>query len=209
MSLRTNYPGPHFKDIWLLEPHTVASSSLGIYNPSNTRVSADTTAYFTGMTSWGVQDNTDWTSNTYKSIYSHTGSGLIYAIVLCTAGGNETSTVEITIDGVFKTMTVNNASGERAAWLVGGYGSGSGVEFTTALAWLGSTGSNMALDASGLSTIQTGTVTQSPLKWNGMVGLPALRYDNSCLIRAKHSASITNSTATSYSAVMVRKGISA
>jgi hypothetical protein len=202
---RGYFGGPHHKDPWLMEPRTVASASLKSYNSASTLTTGDTTAFFTGLTSYGIQDNTDWTSDTYKTLYSHTGRGLIFGIVACTAGGAETTTFEITIDGKLHTVTVTNANGERAALLAGGAGFNGGTEFTTATIWQQQ---GTALDA-GLTTQQTGNAVILPVKWLVNAGVPALRYDSSCLIRAKHSASISNSVATSYSAVIARKGIAA
>lgn len=194
--------GSNFKDIWLMTPITAASANFTLVDVGGTTRALNTTLAFTGFAKVGIQDNTDWTAATYKTIYSHTGSGLVYGLIACVAGGAETTTFEVTIDGVLKTITITNANGERAVLLASG-----GVntaDFTTA------TNGQMsitALDSSTLSTYQDGAWSIPGPRANQMLGVPALRYDYSCLIRMKHSASITNSTATAYSAVMVRKGI--
>ncbi len=197
--------GVHFKDAWLMEPHTNLATNLKMYDGSSLRI-ANTTAFFTGFAHFGIQDNTDWSANTFKTIYSHTGTGIVYGMTACTAGGAETTTFEITIDGVLKTLTVTNAIGERASLLIGGVAETGSDEFTAAPAYQLTLS---ALDSSTLTTFADGGNVQimMPLRWMGMVGLPALRYDISCLIRMKHSVSITNSTATSFSGVLVRKGI--
>lgn len=206
MSLKSNYPGIHFKDPWLLEPNTVVTSTLKFFNTAGTATVANTTAFFTGFAQFGIQDNTDWTSNTYKTIYSHTGAGVIYGMVACAAGGAETTTFEITIDGVLSTITVTNANTERAVLSAGGLGLNAGTEFTTATLWETANG---ALDSGTLSTFQTSQDCIPSLKWYANAGVGGLRYNISALVRMKHSASITNSTATAYSGVLVRKGIAA
>ncbi len=207
MSLKGNYPGIHHKDPWVLQPVTVASASLFMHNAAGTQNAANTTAFFTGFAQFGIQDNTDWTSATYKTIYSHTGSGLVYAMVACVAGGAETTTFEVTIDGVLKTITVTNANTERALLVASGFSDNGGpVDFTTA----NQEGKPLiALDSGTLTTFQTGGINIIPQRMAHVLGVPALRYDISCLIRMKHSASITNSTATAFSGVLVRKGIAA
>lgn len=199
------YPGPHFQDPRLLLPMTVVSTSVQLYDSGNTVRTAATTAFFTGLASYGVQDQTDWTSNTYKTIYTHTGMGLIHGMIACTAGGAETTTFEITIDGVLREITVTNANTERALlWT----GQERETDFTTTNNEVSNVTSS-GLDSGTLTTLQTGAMWIPVMRHAYNFGCPLLRYDTSCLIRMKHSASITNSTATSYSGVMVRKGIAA
>lgn len=182
---------------------TAVASSISVQNAAGTPSTLATTAGFTGFAQFGLQDNTDWVSNTYKTIYSHTGGGVIYALVGPTAGGAETTTFEITTDGVLRTITITNANNERAMLLAGDV-SDSSTDFTSinnADAPVG------ALDSATLTTFQTGAGTVTPIRAFFYRAIPALQYDTSCLIRMKHSASITNSVATSYSAVVVRKRI--
>lgn len=199
-----NKQGIHYKDAWLMEPHSDGASAIKFYNSASTGTTSDTTAFFTGFTSWGIQDNTDWTANTYKTIYSHTGRGLVYCMIACTAGGAETTTFEITLDGVLQTITITNAASARAFLSAAGH-STSGGEFTSAnVAWQGNA---ETLDAATLTTFFNNTSVIPPPKYYANLGVGALRYDISCLIRMKHSTSITNSTATAFSGVLVRKGI--
>lgn len=194
--------GSNFKDIWLMTPITAAAANLALVDVGGTTRALNLTTAFTGFAKVGIQDNTDWTANTYKTIFSHTGCGLIYGLIGPTAGGAETQIFEVTVDGVLKTITITNANGERAVLLASG-----GVntaDFTTATNGQMSLGS---LDSASLTTYQDTAYGIPGPRANQMLGVPALRYDYSCLIRMKHSASITNSTATAYSAVMVRKGI--
>ncbi len=200
--------GPHFKDLWVMNPITFPSNSVFIYNTADVAVSADTTAGFTGFAQYGLQDNTNWSANTYKTLYSHTGKGLVLAIVGPTAGGAETSTLRVTIDGgAAQPSTVTNANAERAVWMCGN--NQPTQQYTTAQA---GNQYNPALDAATLSTFQItggapGSITIPGWRHAAIFGMSLLRYDISCLIEMKHSASITNSVATAYSAVLVRKGI--
>lgn len=200
--------GLHFKDPWIMTPHTVVSGNLNLYTTSGVINNCTTgSAFIYGFQATGIYDSTNWTSATYKTIYSHTGSGLVYAMLACTAGGAETTTFEITIDGVLKTITVTNASTERALLVAGDLPNSSATDFTTSSAYAFPNGS---IDAGTLTTFQDGSLGSfyiNPARWYGLAGVPALRYDLSCLIRMKHSASITNSGATAFSGVLVRKGI--
>lgn len=204
MSLRTQ-TGAHFKDPWLMLPMTNAASNVPMYDTTNTVRNSDTVAFFTGLAGFGATDTTNWSSNTYKTIYSHTGRGLVHACVGPTAGGAATTTFEMTVDGVLSEITVTNANTERAFLLTGAVML---ADFTTVNTAQGIGSSGNALDA-GLSTIQAGVIYIPPMRWAHNFGIPLLRYDVSMLIRMKHSAAITNSTATAYSGVMVRKGIAA
>ncbi len=207
MSLRTN-SGIHFSDPRQLVPITAPSASISMYDKNIVNNAASTTAFFnSGIASYGVIDITNWTSNTYKTIYSHTGAGLIHGMIACTAGGAETTTFEITIDGVLTEMTVTNANGDRAAlWATG---PSTPTEFSSASIAFQNATDQTALDASLTAFASTGSVELIPMNWAYKFGLPLLQYKISALVRMKHSASITNSTATAYSGVMVRKWLTA
>ncbi len=207
MAIFGTQPGPHFQKPSLLSANTIATSLINNYAASAGVTSASTTTqFFTNLAAYGVQDQTNWTAATYKTIYSHTGSGLIYGMIACTAGGAETTTFEITIDGILSTITVTNANLERAVLIASG--AGNGTDFTTASIW--PTTNDAGLDAGTLTTFQSSNTWVWPsMRWFGLMGVSLLQYNISCLIRMKHSASITNSTATAYSGVMVRKGIAA
>ena len=193
--------GINFSDPRRMIPVTVVSNSLNFYDTSGTQQAGGSTQFFTGIAAYGVQDTTDWVANTFKTIYSHTGFGNIAAMIACTAGGAETTTFELTIDGTLSTITVTNATGERAALLTS---VGSNADFTTAAQF--DKAADSGLNA-GTTTFQTGAMFIPAFIKSMKTGIPLLEYKLSCLIRMKHSASITNSTATSYSGVIVRKGI--
>lgn len=196
--------GPHFSDPRFMTAYSVLASGLNIFDVSAAATASSVVAHFTELTTRGVIDTTNWTAGTYKTLLSvSSGSGVIAAIVACTAGGAQTTTFEITIDGVLREITITNASGERALLVCGGL-SYTSQTYTTAAHAFSSTGS---LDAGTKSyIISTGAAMP---EWGGISreGVPLLRYTTSLLIRAKHSATITNSTSTAYSGVMYRAGI--
>lgn len=202
------WKSPNFSDPRYMLPITYLAADARTINSSLTAVTLDTTAGFTGLAQFGLQDNTDWTANTYKTIYSHTGMGFLLALIGPTAGAAATTTFELTIDGVLREITVTNAGiGERAI-LLSSPPIRNGADFTTASSLSGPLG---IYDA-GLTTIQASSgrvldiVTQRSA---AVLSAPLLEYRISCLIRMKHSASITNSVATAYSAIIVRKAIAA
>lgn len=198
--------GIHFKDPWLMAYYMAPTSSLSIVDSGSTTRSCTTTEFFTQLAARGLQNTTDWTANTYKTLLNVTsGKGLVAAYVGPTAGGAETHTLEFTIDGVLTEITIGTlASGERPCMFSGVF-AGS-TEYTTAniLAVPGSE----ALEADKATF---GSPPESPsllLPWRNVHrGIPLLRFNTSILIRAKHSANITNSTATAYSGLMYRLGL--
>ena len=182
-----------------------AATSVEITDSGDIQRDSTTVAHFTEWTRRGAQDTTDWTSDTYKTIVNLSGRGLFASYLGCTAGGSETHTVEITVDGgPARTFAITGmASGDRAfvacaPFLVVDPSSEeqSGAE---------------ALDSG--KNINTGVVSVSAtmMPWSTVIGraIPLLRFNSSLLVRAKHSANITNATATSYSAVMYRKYLGA
>ena len=203
----TGNPGPNYKDPTQMTPMSYASASVGIGAVSAGSISTmETVQAFTNLSSYGAIVTSNWTANTYKTIYSHTGKGFVYGMVACTAGGAETTTFEITIDGKLYELTVTNANGERAhLWCAGPMAE---ADFTTSAQIMKS--QDGGLDVATGTTLQTTSSTRLlSMRSYQVLGVPVLEYDVSCLIRMKHSVDITNSTATAYSGVMARKRITA
>lgn len=197
--------GINFKEPWILQPYTATAASLQIQSSGGADQTSATVAFFTEMARRGLQDTTDWTADTYKTLLSvSSGKGLVAAIVGPTPGGSSTTTFEITVDGVLTEIAVATSSGKRA--LLSSFGAVvSGPVGTNVPAYAGSA----ALD-SGKQIFSDVTASPSYIathQFMAAFGVPQLRFNQSLLIRAKHSASITNSTATSYSGIVYRLGL--
>ena len=195
--------GVHFKDPWQFLPVVRLAADLSNEANDSTPEASSTTGFFTNMAARGLQDTTNWTANTYKTLLTvASGKGLVGALVGPTAGSASTTTFEITVDGVLTEIAIAVASGERAALIVGG---GLINLFADTQRWAQQNG---ALDA-GKTTLQTFTEDMVIPSWTivTLLGTPLLIFKQSLLIRAKHSADITNSTATAYSGVMYRLGL--
>ena len=197
--------GPHVKDPWLFMPYTATASTLVTQNATGTaNPASNTTAFFTEMDRRGLQGTTNWTADTYKTILNiSSGRGLVAGYIGPTAGGASNHTIEITIDGVKTELEIPDlVSGERAILLAGGAPYTTFFTSASSFAYQG----DAALDA---NKQVFGNVNSMVPSWEAfsLLGTPLLRFNQSLLIRAKHSASITNSTATAYSAVMYRKGL--
>jgi hypothetical protein len=198
--------GVHFKEPWLFAPESIGAVNLQIADNATAVTTSATTAFFTEIALRGLQDQTNWTADTYKTILNvASGKGLVAAYVGCTAGAAETHTVRFTVDGVVTTIAIAvAASGQRAVLSKGGF---SALAFTTASRHAAN--AYGALDAGKTTFGNVASVERVLMHW-GMFevnGTPLLRFNQSLLIEAKHSASITNSTATAYSGVMYRLGL--
>lgn len=206
MALFAQSNGIHFKEPWLLQPYRSAATSLRVTDAAAANQTSATTAFFTEMARRGLQDQTNWTADTYKTILSvSSGKGVVAAYVGCTAGGSETHTVEFTVDGVLTEIAVSGlASGERALLSASGIGTGSFFISSAdyQLSYSETLDSNKQIFGALVNTTNI-----PPWYTFTLLGVPLLRFNQSLLIRAKHSASITNSTATAYSAVMYRLGL--
>lgn len=209
----TAYPsapaGNDFTDQLRLSPYHTAANRVAIVDSAGTGANGTSTAFFTELARRGLQDQTNWTADTYKTILSASGPGFFSCYIGCTAGGVETHTLELTLDGVLTTMTITPmASGERAfiTTAYAGYTPYSDTPASNIQAPI-----SEALDSNKQIFGSTqGTSTYVMPWWSTMMtGVPLLRWSTSILIRAKHSATITNSTATAYSAVMYRLGLTA
>jgi len=194
--------GIHFKEPWELLPHTRGAANIFDWDKATSGVTSATVAFFTELALRGATDTTNWAANTYKTIVNLSGKGLCAGYIGCTAGGAETHTIEITVDGRLFELPIVNASGERAMLMASPVRSDF---FTTAAANGYSTGDlNAAKTVIGTSAGSFVVPT-----WAAITGLgtPCLKFNTSLLIRAKHSAIITNSTATAYSGVIYRMGL--
>lgn len=192
--------GIHFSDPGEMLPRVFVAANLLLEENDGTDRTSETTAFFTAMAARGFQDTTNWTSDTYKTLLSVTsGSGLLAALVGPTAGGSETTTFEITVDGKLVEIPIAVASGERACLMQLAL---PGATFTTASRFAIQGGTINA----GKTIIGTPTIDTLLCGWPLVTayGTPCLKFKTSLLIRAKHSANITNSTATAYSGGMYR-----
>ena len=197
--------GIHFKDPWEFRPYTGISTEINIYDSAGTARTGATTAFFTEMARRGLQEQTNWTQDVYKTLLNVTsGKGLVAAIIGPTAGGASNTTFRFTIDGRAPvSITVSAlASGERAMLLTAFY---QGVAYTTANAAMQPTNEALDADKATFGALE-GNVDLIP-PWLWTQGIPLLKFERSILIEAAHSASITNSTATAYSAIMYRLGL--
>lgn len=197
--------GIHFKDPWEFKPFVQPAANLQIWDSGGTQQDSTATAFFTEMARRGLQDTTNWTADTYKTILSvPSGKGLVAAYIGCTAGGAETHTVEFTIDGVLTEITIGTlASGERGI-LIGGYADG--AQYTTVSDINKSASEALEADKATFTAMSNVQSVSAIAPWRSTYW-PCLKFKTSLLIRAKHSANITNSTATAYSAVMYRLGL--
>ena len=196
--------GIHFSEPWKLSPYAASVANVLVINASGSGEASSATAFFATMALRGLQDQTDWTADTYKTLLSVTGKGLVANIVGPTAGSTSITTFELTVDGTLTEIAVDVASGQRAV-LTAGMGNYS--TFTTATA--AQNPGSEALSAGKDQFSEAPGTTNALFSWwyYTQNGTPLLQFNESLLIRAKHSASITNSTATAYSAVMYRKGL--
>lgn len=193
--------GIHFKQPSQFQPYIADVANLNVFDNGNVIQASSTTAFFTQMASRGLQDTTNWTADTYKTLLTvASGAGFVGGVVGPTAGGASTTTFEFTVDGVLDEIAITVASGQRAGLFAKLGGS---ADFTTAEVFLYA-GVGEALGADKATFTASSNPVRVLLTWRQLVGFPCLRFTQSLLIRAKHSASITNSTATAYSAVMYR-----
>lgn len=194
--------GIHFKQPSQLMPYVADVANLNVFDNGNTIRASSTTAFFTQMAAaFGLQDTSDWTADTPKTLLDvSSGAGFVGAIIGPTAGGASTTTFEITNDGVLDEIAITVASGQRAALVCT---LGGAADYTSAEVFL-YPGVGETISAGKNTFAASSNPVRVIRPWRHSAMVPMLRFSQSLLIRAKHSASITNSTATAYSAVMYR-----
>lgn len=206
MALFTQSNGIHFSEPWLFQPYTATATSVEIVDTGGVNRDSATVAFWTEFAGLGLQDTTNWTANTYKPLLTvSSGKGLVGAVIGPTAGGAETTTFEFTVDGVLTEIAVSGlTSGQRAVVIATGIvQSGPATTTTPGLPFNAALASNKQI----FSDSPSATSLIATHQFMASFGVPQLRFNQSLLIRAKHSASITNSTATAYSGVQYRLGL--
>lgn len=200
-------PAPGFTDPSGFRPYTFISTKVCAFDSASVQQTVDATAFHTEMARRGLQDTTNWTADTYKTILSvASGPGEVAFMCGPQAGGVATTTFEITGDRGTKTVAVTPlASGERALLVAPGAMTADAF-YTTSSAWLKPI--DEALKSDKATWQVPATLVQNVLPWHA-VSVPLFTFKNGVLLRMKHSASITNSTATAYASVMYRLKLTA
>lgn len=185
--------GVHFTDAYrMMRNANSVAANIENMTVGGTVAGSNVVGFFTEMGTRGVADDSNWTADTYKTILTVTGSGLVSHVVGPTSlAGTPTTTFEITVDGVLREIAITVLGVGDRAFLGPYFGDnpGTGAVFTTAgAAWRGVT----SMDASKM-VHNTADVALIP-QWSIIhaLGTPCLLFTTSLLIRAKCSES--NST---------------
>ena len=140
--------------------------------------------------SWGTAVDSNFDSDTYKTLLDVTGSGLLAGCIGPSAGGAESTTIKVTVDGTETTKATAVANVSRVCfgnWL------GRGTEYTTANNW---TDALYDLDADKdaltlLAYPTTGGTFYYPIPWPALFMRPMIKFDTSLKVEMKHSTAIT------------------
>lgn len=192
--------GIHFTDPRQLQPFAaVTPASFG----DGASHDATTAAFFTSIANRGLQDQTDWTADTYKTIanLTFTNGGLIAMYIGPTCGGVETHTTRWTIDGGTPiTVTLTPCASGKRPVLSAMFAP---TSVTTGLYTIG----NEVVNSDKATFVDVPAATYFAPIWSGLNlnSIPCLYVRSSLLLEAKNSASITNSTATAYSGLVYKK----
>lgn len=176
----TNYGGA-------LLPHYAANGSITNVDAATTTTRVSTAAgFWTNLAAQGTAVDSNYTADTYKTILSVSGAGYVYHIIGPAAGGAETTTFELTIDGVLKEFAVATVSGSRA-FLSAAYATnqdifGGTVSFAAPRGSLNAGKTTMTAADSGILL---------PNQTMDMFGSQRIVFKTSFLLRIKHSANVT------------------
>lgn len=168
-------------------PQYAASASISNVDAGTTTGRVATTANFwTNLAGQGTAVDSNYTADTYKTILSVTGGGYVYNIIGPTAGGAETTTFELTIDGVLKEVPVATVSGSRAM-LTCSYAPYADF-FTTANAYNSARGTLNA-GKTIMNAADSGWLSSNQVM--DFFGCQRMVFNSSFLLRIKHSANVT------------------
>jgi len=192
--------GPYFTDPLLMHKFQGSNGGLSLKGLATMRLVSAAEFWTAGIAVSGVDDDTGFTADTYKSVLSVTLSANQYGIVSHIIGpaglaGTPTTTMEITVDGgtaIERTLTATT-TGKRMVLgpeITGG--AATGATFTTAGDYLDRADSiNAAKDFQVLNSNYTYIPDWGFIR---MFGTPCLLFSRSILIRIKSTE--TNNTAT-------------
>lgn len=183
--------GIHFADPRLMFRYFAQSNTLWLNDY------ASTTSFWLELAKHGATDATSWTADTYKTLLSVSGKGLVHNIIgPVMASTTDTSTVRITVDGVVTVITLPGSSG-------------GGTNLRAVLGpvidpYIFSTTDRMAYRVLGSDNFSTTDVFIGSGAVNGnlisltnadALGTPMLKFDASILIELKISAGQANTGA--------------
>jgi hypothetical protein len=200
--------GNFFTNPALFSTITDAAGTFFVYNASDGADASTTTSFFSEMARRGLEEQTNWSEDTFKTILSTTGPLVMFCYISCTAGGSETHTVEITASGITKTFAIPLTSGQRG--VITGSTFDDSTFWTTAARWVKPTGQVLSSNKTIFENQPANGIIPGHMGVQ-IANLPCLAVedDSAFLIRAKHSSAIVNSTATAFSGIMYRKGLAA
>lgn len=188
--------GVNFTDPKKFDRNLCLSSGLRIFDSSVSGSASTAAGFFTNGVLGGVDDDTNWTADTYKTLLNvSSGSGLLGALVGPTAlAGTPTVTWRITVDGTAHTVAVVHSTTAQRAVLGAAFQDGGAGSFYTSGFWPYRAPDSVSSDkttqrfGSGLGLVLPPWATIRALN------IPVLEYTTSLLVECKTSE--TNSTTT-------------
>lgn len=186
--------GLDFTDPRLLRQYTGAANRYNVITVVGTNTITNSTAagFFTELANRGAVVDAAFTADTYKTLANLTGFGLFAGAVGPTAGGAETTTFRITVNGgTAKTFAVTVASGERAGLFAVPMGISPELMTTAAAFFVSGSDLNAGKNTFALNS----TLCRVP-SWDtiSLMGAGCLNFTSSLLVEVKHSQDVTGTS---------------
>lgn len=195
--------GVNFSEPWKLIPMQCPVAGLNIADRSGNTSDCSSTAFWTDFATIGAIETNNLTADTWITIATISGKGLLAGVIGPTSAGADTTTFGIDVDGAGEVeYPVVCAATTRAALFCG---SMLDTSFTTSPDWADQGGEFNA----GKTVLVAGSAARYIPSWHSiaMLGTPVLEFKRSLVVRVKHSQNISNSTATAFKGAMYRLGL--
>jgi hypothetical protein len=182
--------GINFAEPWKFPIHAASNEAgVSVYLGAGSGTPATNASFWTEINGRGTATNANFTANTYSTIFTDTGKGLIATIIGPAASNNGTTTFEITVDGALVEVPVTVLAGQRA---ILGLVTANGV-FTAAA----TQGLNFGTFDANKITQSVGAIGANSIilpNWHSIycLGMPCLQYNTGFTLRVKHSADISD-----------------
>lgn len=181
--------GVNFTDPRKFDRNLCLASGLRIFNSAVSGSAASTAGFFTNGILGGVDDDTNWSADTYKTLLNvSSGAGQLGALVgPASLAGTPTTTWRITVDGTAYTVAVvHSTTAERAVLGAVFQDGGTGGFYNTAF-WPYRAPDSVSSDK---TTQRYGTALGLVLpQWSTIrvLNIPVLEYKTSLLVECKTS----------------------
>lgn len=158
-------------------------------NESSAGNAATAAGFFTNIALHGADVDTNWTADTYKTLATISGAGVMVSVITPTLNAAEVATLEVTVDGGTAQTLAITMAGAAERGIVGAFFPGSVSASSVTYR-----GIRLAGLDSAKRYVNTDTLALPATHYAKLYGMRTLRFETSLLVRMKTSVSLSTTT---------------